>query len=492
MTLDADTCYAALTARDRRFDGLFFVGVKTTGIYCRPVCTARTPGRDRCTFYGTPAEAEKAGFRACLRCRPELAPGNSAVDALPRLVESAVALIGEGFMNDQGVDELASELGVTARHLRRAMEERLGVSPVELAQSRRLALAKQLLHDTSLGLAEIAFASGFQSVRRFNTLFTERFGRAPSALRREAGSAAGRSNQASGEAQRMLSLRLDYRPPFDWDALLGFLGPRAIPGVEHVEGGVYRRVVHVGGKTGIVAVRRLRDRPALLAGIPLALSGVLMPVVARLRALFDLDAQPDPIAEALSADDILGPLVRQRPGLRLPGAVDPFEMAARAVLGQQVSVRAATTLAGRLASRFGYPLPSSAEDRRLTHRFPTAGELASQSASDVAAIGLPLRRAESLVAIATAFSSGPLSGAARTRGPASIVAHLADLPGIGDWTAQYVAMRAFRHPDSFPAGDLGLRKALGGLSAKQAAARAERWSPWRSYAVLHLWTALSN
>jgi AraC family transcriptional regulator of adaptative response / DNA-3-methyladenine glycosylase II len=351
--LDPDACHAALVARDARFDGLFFVGVATTGIYCRPICPARTPGRDRCSFHPCAAAAERAGFRACLRCRPELAPGahdGAAVDAIARLVERAAALIDEGYLNERGVDDLAARLGVSARHLRRATEARLGVSPVELAQTRRLALAKQLLHDTRLGLAELAHASGFASVRRFNAAFRASFARAPSELRREHAPA----------ASPALRLRLDHREPHDWPRLLAFLRARAIPGVELVRERSYHRVVHIGGHTGLLHVSRDPKPGALQALVSPALAPVLMPLVARLRRAFDLDARPDAIARDLGRDPLLAPHLRARPGLRVPGSFDDFEIAARAVLGQQVSVRAATTLAGRLVARFGVALPDLA------------------------------------------------------------------------------------------------------------------------------------
>jgi AraC family transcriptional regulator of adaptative response / DNA-3-methyladenine glycosylase II len=479
-TLEAETCYRALTARDRRFDGLFFVGVATTGIYCRPVCTARTPRRERCAFYRTAAEAEGAGFRACLLCRPELAPGGAPVDSVPRLVAAAVSRIEGGFLNESSIEGLATELGVTSRHLRRAMESELGVSPVELAQSRRLALAKQLLQDTTLPVAEVAFASGFQSVRRFNALFQERFGRPPVALRREGGEAV---------ESRSFVLRLDHRPPLDWETLLGFLRGRAIPGVEHVGDSEYRRTVRLGGKTGWLAVRHDAKRPALRSEVSLSLAGVLMSVVARLRALFDLDAQPEVIAECLRRDALLAERVQAHPGLRVPGAFDPFEMTVRAILGQQVSVRAATTLCGRLVARFGEPFEGPCAE--LSRLFPTPETLAAATEDDIAALGLPGARARSLQALARAVAGGSVR-LERHADVAETMAALEELPGIGAWTAHYIAMRALRWPDAFPASDLGIRKALGGLTAKAASERAEAWRPWRAYAVLHLWTSLSD
>jgi len=476
VILDPVTCYRAVSARDPRFDGVFFVAVTTTGIYCRPVCRARTPGRDRCLFFRTRAEAERAGYRACFRCRPELAPGQGPIDALPRLVERAVARVEAGELNERSVDDLASSLGVSGRHLRRALTAALGVGPIELAQSRRLALAKQLLQDTSLPLAELALASGFASVRRFNALFRARFGRPPSAVRREHGTADGAD---------ALSLRLDHRPPYDWEALLAFLAPRAIPGVEEVADGAYRRTLRCGARAGWVAVRPDPGRPGLRAEISLSLAGSLMPVVAKLRALLDLDAHPAVIAEHLARDRALRPLVALRPGLRVPGAVDGFEAAARAVLGQQVTIGAATTLAGRLVRRFGAPVDTPFPSVRWL--FPGAQALATASEDEVASLGMPGARARTVLALARAVARGdlhlePAGDVERT------VEQIRELPGVGDWTAQYVAMRALGWPDAFPAADLGVRSALGGVSAQRAQLVAERWRPWRAYAVMHLWS----
>ena len=467
MQLDPEACYRALLTRDPRFDGVFFVAVKTTGIYCRPVCRARTPRASSCTFHRSAALAEKAGYRACLRCRPELAPGNSSTDAVPHLVARAVREIEAGALNERSVDQLAGSLGVTDRHLRRAMESELGVTPVELAQSKRVALAKQLLHDTDLPLAEVAFASGFASVRRFNALFRATFGRPPSALR-----ATLRRGGARG-APDAVTLVLDYRPPLDWASLTGFLAARAIPGVERVEAGRYERTVRLGTRTGSLVVEPHPTRAALVARVTPGLTGALMAVAARLRALFDLDCQPAAVASHLSRDPRLAPLVAARPGLRVPGAFDVFEMSVRAVLGQQVTVRGATTLAGRLVERFGEPGPAP-------HRlFPTPERLAEASVDAIAAIGMPGTRAAALRGLAAACARGEL--------PADLTA----LPGFGPWTAEYVGMRARHLPDAFPASDLGIRKALGGCTAAAALDASRPWSPWRSYAAMYLWSRLS-
>lgn len=506
MSLDADTCYRALCARDGRFDGVFFVAVKTTGIYCRPVCRARTPAQERCVFYRTPVEAERDGFRACFRCRPELAPGNGPVDSVPRLVEQAVARIDAGFLNEGSLDELAEVLGVTGRHLRRAIRTELGVTAVALAQSRRLALAKQLLQDTALPLAEVAFASGFASVRRFNALFQARFGRPPSALRRE---------HATEGAPAAIVLRLDYRAPLDWDALLGFLAARAIPGAEEVTAGTYRRTVRIAAASGWVEVQRdpalsvppvavattpaspLDDMtPAPLRGlratVSLSLASVLMQVVARLRDLFDLDAHPAVIHAHLARDPTLAPLLERRPGLRVPGAFDGFETAVRGILGQQVSVRAATTLSGRLIERFGESIETSHPS--LGRLFPRPEVLAQASEGEVAGLGMPGARARTVIALARAVARSELRLDRVGRfGPTDALRErLQALPGVGDWTAQYIAMRVLGWPDAFPAGDLGLRNALGGISTREIERRAEDWRPWRAYAAIHLWASLTK
>lgn len=480
--LTDDARYQALAAKDPRFDGVFFVGVRTTGIYCRPICPARTPARPRCEFFATPVQAERAGFRACFRCRPELAPGNAPVDAVDALVAGATQRIAEGALNEGSLDELAGQLGVTARHLRRALEAKLGVSPVELAQSRRLALAKQLLQDTALSLTEIAFAAGFGSVRRFNAVFAAKMGSSPSALRRKHVDAAPAGDRAP------LALRLDYRAPYDWDHLLGFLRERAIPGVELVGDAAYRRVVHLGGHVGEIAVTRASGRDALVLSASPSLLPVLMPLVARVRRMFDLDARPELIEAVLRRDRTLAALVAKRPGLRVPGAIDPFEASVRALLGQQVSVAAATTLAGRFAAQLGAAFGGS---DGLAQRFPTAAEVVAAGADRIARIGLPKTRAAAIHTFAREIASGALVLDAACELD-RFVAQLVELPGIGPWTAHYLAMRALHVPDAFPATDLGVQKALRRAGARAAEARAEAWRPYRAYAVMHLWSSLGG
>lgn len=476
--LDPVVCRRAHAARDPRFDGVFFIGITSTGIYCRPVCRARLPRQENCRYFESAAAAEQAGFRPCLRCRPELAPGRALVDATGRLAALAAARIAAGGLNGRRVSELASELCVGERQLRRALAREYGVSPIELAQTHRLLLAKRLLTDTALPVTKVAYASGFGSVRRFNAVFAERYRMSPVALRR--------SSPSAGEPDAPLSLTLAYRPPFDWAALLDYFRGRATPGVEVVDGERYLRTVVLDGHRGQVAV----DRPdgtthALRAEVSLSLVPVLMPLLARLKAAFDLDAEPDAIVAHLAGDDVLGDLVTARPGLRVPGGFDGFEVALRTILGQQVSVRAATTLAGRLAAAFGEP----AETGHLgLTRYPVQAErLAEAEPAELIALGLTRARAASAIALAQAVASGELR--LEPGGDvAGTVERLKTIPGIGEWTAQYIALRALRWPDAFPHTDLGLRRALGDTTPARLLAAAERWRPWRGYAAQYLWT----
>jgi len=471
---EAGTCWRALSSRDPSFDGRFFVGVRTTGVYCRPICPARTPRRDRCEFFARAAEAEREGYRACFRCRPELAPGAGVVDTVPGLAGRAAARIDEGFLQEGSVDDLAASLGVTAMKLRRAVVADLGVSILDLARSRRMALATQLLRDSSLPLDEVAQAAGFASVRGFNALLRDRLERSPSALRRVHGAAPAGA----------LVLRLDFRPPLDWEAMAEFMAGRCTAGVEQIEGGAYRRTVRLGERVGWVSLTRDPSRPALLVEVSASLVKAVLPLVARLRALFDLDAHPAVVAAALRLDPLLAPSVRQNPGLRVTGAFDGFEAAVRVVLGQQVSVRAATTVAGRVAAALGEPVetPFPGLDRLP----PTPEGVASAGEDRLARIGMPGARARTLIALARAVLCGELV-LRRGADPVQVRDRMLALPGVGPWTANLVAMRALGAPDAFPAGDLGVLRALGTKTAQDAEARAEAWRPWRAYAAMHLW-----
>jgi AraC family transcriptional regulator of adaptative response / DNA-3-methyladenine glycosylase II len=479
MVLDPGGCYRALRSRDTRFDGVFYVGVTTTGIYCRPVCTARAPRRDRCRFFDTAAAAERDGFRPCLRCRPELAPGNARVDAVSRVAAQALARIESGALNGRSVDRLAAEFGITARHLRRIVESEYGVTPVQLAQTQRLLLAKHLLTATALPVTEVAFASGFASLRRFNALFQDRYRLSPARLR-------GPRIPAPSDT---FTCEIGYRPPLDWDWMLGFLAARACPGVEWIDGRRYLRTAAIGKHRGWLAAEPAPKGNALRVEIASSLAPSLVALLARLRRLFDLSAHPRQIEHHLSRDPLLRPVVAANPGLRVPGAFDGFEAAVRAVLGQQVSVKAATTLAGRYAAAFGQPLATPyAALHRLT---PSASAVAAAAVSDLRAIGLVSARAGTIRGLARLVAGGSLRlepGAAA----AQAVARLQEIRGIGEWTAHYIAMRALGWPDAFPHGDLGVRKALGGGPPRRILAAAGAWSPWRAYAVMALWKSLER
>lgn len=486
--LDADTCYEAIVSRDRRFDGHFVLAVKTTKVYCRPGCPAPLPKRMNSSFYACAAAAEDAGFRPCRRCRPETVAGTPAWNGTSVTVSRALRLILEGVLDDGGVDALAGKLGVGGRHLRRLFAIHLGASPEAVARTRRVHFARRLIDETRLPMTELASLSGFASLRSFNHAIRGTFGRTPTELRRGGGAAHVEASKSPAPASGTLALRLPFRPPFDWDGLLAYFRLRATPGIEHVTADAYRRTFALGRERGILTVTRLPKVNALTLRI--AGGAHLMEAVSRVSRIFDLDADPARIGAHLARDARLGTLVARRPGLRVPGAWDPFELTVRAVLGQQVSVKAATTLAGRLARTFGEPL--AAPEEGLTHFFPEAAALAGR---DLSVIGLPGARARSLERLADAVASGSL----RLDAPRGLEEHLerfAGLPGIGPWTAQYVALRAFKEPDAFPAGDLGLRRALAPrgktLAESELVRDAESWRPFRAYAAVHLWTAESS
>jgi AraC family transcriptional regulator, regulatory protein of adaptative response / DNA-3-methyladenine glycosylase II len=460
----------AVSARDARFDGRFFTGVTSTGIYCRPVCPARTPARRNVRFYTDAAAAEAAGFRACKRCRPEASPGSARWDFQGDLVRRALRLIEDGIVDEIGVRGLAKRLAVTERHLHRLFVAELGAPPLAVARSRRLRLARRMLRETAMPVTDIAFAAGFGSVRQFNATMRETYGQAPSELRGVAPAAQGAP----------LELRLSLRRPYQAAELMAFLADRAIPGVEEVTAGRYART------PGIELIPR-DDHVLLRADIP-ELRGAAR-LVARCRRLFDLDADPHAVDEALGADPLLAPLVKARPGLRVPGSYDGFELAVRAVLGQQVSVAGARTLAGRLVARAGTPLAQPMGS--LTMLFPTARQVAE---ADLTGLGLTGGRQRTLHALAAAVAAGEidLDGGAD---PAETTGRLQELPGIGPWTAAYIAMRALGDPDAFPTGDLGLRRAIERLAPGEPDLldkHAERWRPWRAYAAMHLWASLAT
>ena len=487
MDLDAAALYRAVESRDRRFEGRFVLGVTTTGIYCRPGCPARLPRRENVRFFACAAAAESTGFRPCRRCRPEASPGTPGSLGTGATVARALRLIDEGGLDGAGIDELAERLGVGGRHLRRLFVEQLGASPLSIARSRRVHFAKKLLDETDLSMVEIAASAGFGSLRRFNTEVRTVFQRSPTEIR------AGRKGPLlrSDDASR-LALRLAYKAPLDWQSTLAFLRARAIPGVERVGSHEYQRTITLGGVEGLIDVRPAASGASFLElRVPTAFSSHLHTVAARIGRVFDLGADPAAIDDHLARSPLLAPLVARRPGLRVPGAWDGFELAVRAVLGQQITVAGATTLSGRLVSAFGEAL-SVPTAEGLTHLFPTPARL---SDADIASIGLPRARAETLRALAKAARDQAIS----LDMPPSVEAErdrLAAIPGIGAWTVEYIALRAFGEPDAFPASDLALRKALAGTgeppSERAVAELAEPFRPFRAYAAMHLWNSLSS
>jgi AraC family transcriptional regulator of adaptative response / DNA-3-methyladenine glycosylase II len=482
MLPDDRTLHRALAARDARFDGVFFVGVTSTRIYCRPICPARTAREANRRFYATAQEAEQAGFRPCLRCRPELAPGSAPVDDAQRVAELIVQRLEDGQLDGTGgLEEIAAQFELSSRQIRRIVQSELGVPPIQLLLTRRLLLAKQLLTETRLPITEVAFASGFSSLRRFNDAFAARYGMPPTRLRRTAADGGGRSGDGSTSR-----LQLAYRPPYDWTGMLAFLSGRALAGVEHVTDTTYARTVQIGKAKGWVAVTQSRRKHALEVEFPHALTPVLPAVLRRLRALFDLNARPDLIAAHLGKDARLKQAVRANPGLRVPGAFDGFEMGLRAILGQQVTVKAATTIGCRFVETFGEPILTPIPE--LTRLTPAPARVADASVDAVARHGIIAARSRSIIALADAQASDDLclDGGVH-RDPDASIRRLAELPGIGQWTAHYIAMRALRWPDAFPKEDIAVRKGLGGVSAKEADALSQAWRPWRSYAVMHLW-----
>ena len=480
METDDDIRYRAVQSRDPRFDGRFFTAVRTTGIYCRPVCPAVTPRRKNVTFYACAAAAEQAGYRPCKRCRPEASPGTPAWLGTSATVSRAVRCIAEGALDDGSVEDLAARLGLGPRQLTRLCERHLGTTPVRLAQTRRVHFARGLVEHSSLSLAQVALASGFGSLRRFNTLMKATYGCAPRELRRRNMPAVAAA-ASTDDALATLTCRLAYRAPYDWPQLARFLRGRAIPGVEVADDDHYARTLALpGGRAGFLRVAPgAGDWLDLELRLP-ELPGAIV-LVARARRMFDCGADPAAIAEHLACDAALKPLVKRRPGLRLPSAFDPFELGVRAIVGQQVTVKAATTVTGRVVTRCGRPLeqPRGA----LTHLFPAPAVLAEV---DLGGLGLTTTRARTLRTFARAVADGTLQ-LDTPQGPDAFAARMRALPGIGPWTAQYVALRAFGEPDAFPLGDLGLKHALPGVDL---AARSEAWSPWRGYAALHLWASL--
>ena len=484
---DSSVYERARLSRDRRFDGRFYVGVKTTGIYCRPVCPAVPPLARNVRFFPTAAAAGEAGFRPCLRCRPECAPGSPAWNGTSTTVRRGLRLIEEGALDQAGVEQLAERLGVTGRHLRRLFVRHLGASPQAVAHTQRLHFAKTLLDQTALPMADIAVAAGYGSTRRFNDAVRKAWQRSPSELRKRRG---------GGQAVNGLKLRLAYRQPYDWSGLCGFFAARALNGVEAVEGSRYRRAIRTASGVGTVELAHNdgHGHGDSDGELEVTLDGIapaeLLGVVQRVKEVFDVDAPIEEIAPVLATDARLAAALRACPGIRVPGVWDRFEHIVRAILGQQVSVKAATTLAGRIALRYGEPLDDDRRERSgLGVTFPAPERLKRARLEN---LGIIRSRAATIRRVAAAVSSGELRlDPAEPR--EDFVTAFTAIKGIGNWTAEYVLLRALKDPDAFPASDLGILKALAGPdgarpATSEALARAERWRPWRSYAAMLLWT----
>jgi AraC family transcriptional regulator, regulatory protein of adaptative response / DNA-3-methyladenine glycosylase II len=471
-------CSRARLARDARFDGKFFIGVLTSGIYCRPICRTRSAKESNVRYFPSAAAAAEAGFRPCLRCRPECSPGTPAWLGTPTTVARALRLIGESDLNDSGLEShgvelLAERLGIGSRHLRRLFLRHLGATPSAVVRTRRLHFAKKLIDETRLPIQQVALASGFGSVRRFNAAIRQTYHRTPTQIRGLTRKTLAPENQ--------YFFRLGFRAPYNWSAMLAFLAARATPGVEVVDFERYRRSISLNGSDGYFEVSLDHENDALAVRIELTDPRSLFLVIERIRAMFDLSADPTEIARWLGGDPLLAKRIKAAPGLRLPGCWNGFELATRAILGQQISIQAATTLAGRIATNFGRVFSPTAG---LTHLFPSPEVLADAS---VASIGLPKARAQTIQALARAVCDRRV----RFEGivdSESFLGQLCEIPGIGKWTAQYVAMRALGEPDAFPSADLGLLRAADFESSRELEQRAEVWRPWRAYAALYLWT----
>lgn len=497
QALNHDACYRALAARDSRFDGRFYTAVHSTGIYCRPVCPARTPGSKGVTFYSSAAAASSAGYRPCLRCRPELAPAERYWHSQDAVTDRLSRLVAEGFLDHLGLPALASKMGYSERHLRRLYTARWGVSLIEAAQVRRLHLAKQLLQDSPLAVADIAMASGFGSVRRFNTAVKDRWGVSPSLFRKALKKPVSRTAAASkvtADANNVV-LKLQYRPPLDWPYLLEFLKLRSLPNVEWVDDRYYRRVVRFKTAAGVEVFGRIAVSQVSHKELRAELSESLLPylaqIVPRLRRLFDLDANPAAIGAAWKdSSEEMFRFWERWPGVRVPGVWSPFEVAVRAVLGQQISVKAAITLSSRLVDRFGVALPVALQSEGLSHSFPEPADLVN---ANFDGLGITRRRIDTIKSIAAGFASGELDF--ESGDPQQQQQRLLAIKGIGPWTASYMAMRGLSDPDAFPAGDLILRRGLrigSEFSEKRLEELSQAWRPWRAYSTLLLWRHYST
>jgi AraC family transcriptional regulator, regulatory protein of adaptative response / DNA-3-methyladenine glycosylase II len=482
LMLDPNLCYQAMQTKDARLDGQFFVAVRTTKIYCRPICPAVTPKRENCTFFLSAAAAQKAGFRPCLRCRPELAPHLFAHVGTAATVTRGLKLIAEGALDAGTVGELATRLGMSDRHLRQLFNKHLGTSPIAVAQTRRLHFAKQLIDETPLPMTDIALAAGFSSVRRFNDAVSRLYQRSPTELRRH------RLTCSSSDTPSF-SLKLPYSPPYHWAAMMRFLGDRAVAGLEAVKNNRYQRAISLNGQQGTVEVQFVPNQPYLLAQVHFPNVAQLAPIIERLRRLFDLTANVAQIAAHFQHDPILAAWVAKLPGLRVAGAWDAFEQAIRTILGQQISVVAARTLTERLVQAYGEPLSTHLKHtgQQPWRTFPTPERLAT---ADLTSLGITKPRAQAIAHLAVAVIQTPHILTHFTTLDEAIQT-LCTLPGIGEWTAQYIALRSLHEPDAFPASDLGLLRAMKALghpvSKTELLDWSHTWQPWRAYAATYLW-----
>ncbi len=475
-TLDPHICWTALESKDARFDGRFFTGVKTTGIYCRPVCPAPLPRRQHVEYYRCAAAAEAAGFRPCLRCRPEASPGTPAWNGHSEVISRALQLIASGTLKEGGVENLAGQLNLSTRQLRRLFMDQLGATPIAVAQTYRVQFAKQLITETGLPMSEIAFTAGFSSIRRFNSAMQKAYKMNPSELRRT-------KKEPTGKAS-VLELNLSYRPPYNWDAMMDFLSVRAIPGIDLVNKKGYRRTVSIDNVSGVIEVQPMPEKNFVKLRVPLHLAHGLQQIVEKIRNLFDLRAEPENISHTLSVDPLLASIIKKHPGIRVPGAWAEFEIAVRAILGQQVSVKAASTLAARLVEQHGQPIESDVPE--LNRLFPKPEQLAE---ADLTKIGVTSKRAETIHNLSRAVAEGEIDFSVGWS-LEQTVKRWTELPGIGPWTAHYIAMRGLGEPDAFPAEDLVLQQVVGDgqrLTPGQLRERAEKWQPWRAYATIVLW-----
>lgn len=483
--LDAKICERARLARDARFDGLFFTGVLSTGIFCRPVCPASPPKPENVVYFPSAAAAVKAGLRPCLRCRPEAAPGTPAWNGTSATVARAIHLIRQGALNAGSVEALAARLGVGGRHLRRLFKAHVGAAPIAMANLQRALFGKKLLAETALPVTEIAFACGFNTIRRFNAAFRATYGQSPTAFRR---TQMRRPPGSSGMAGFKCRLSLPYRPPYQWQRMLAFFRDRAIQNIETVDEKIYQRTIRYNKGLGAIRVSHARTGYALVLELELTDIRGLMIVVDRVRRMFDLDVNMDAVASTLAADERLRPIIDRLPGLRLPGAWNPFETAVRAIVGQQISVKAARTILGRIVERAG-PIANLDQRAGPMHFFPSAEELAC---CDLTGLGMTGKRLKTLKELAQGVAAGGIDLTVGN-GLSDFIRRMLKISGIGPWTAQYIAMRALGEPDAFPAGDLGIAQALAQNgrrpTAGQIRARAESWRPWRAYAATYLWNA---